>query len=205
MSEMGQSRQFGDVRVTSALPPESGRSSQGSACLEGAIIIEGGDALFGRHEIRRALGCDPRDEVDDRSFSRAIVPRGKGITLRLRHRGRGADSDSQKRNHRHGREQDATIVNGKTNNRLHGRFPSVVTSVSCSAVDTGVSPSPVVRPPPGGEPGAPAINQSKLGGYLPTAARAASIFAFTASRLKLAPLCIGGNSIAVIASFSTCC
>ena len=34
---------------------------------------------------------------------------------------------------------------------------------------------------------------------------AASICAFTASRLKLAPFCIGGNSIAVIASFSTCC
>src|SRR5205814_3279758 len=55
------------------------------------------------------------------------------------------------------------------------------------------------------ELGAPAIDQSKLGDYLPVAALAASIFAFTASRLKLAPLCIGGNSIAVIASFSTCC
>src|SRR4051812_23570940 len=43
------------------------------------------------------------------------------------------------------------------------------------------------------------------GGYLPIEARAASIFDFTASRLKLAPFCIGGNSIAVIASFSTCC
>src|SRR5437879_19036 len=41
--------------------------------------------------------------------------------------------------------------------------------------------------------------------YLPTAAWAAAIFAFTASRLKLAPFCIGGNSTAVIASFSTCC
>ena len=40
--------------------------------------------------------------------------------------------------------------------------------------------------------------------YLPIAALAASIFAFTASRLKLAPFCIGGNSIAVMASFSTC-
>ena len=37
------------------------------------------------------------------------------------------------------------------------------------------------------------------------AALAASIFAFTASRLKLAPFCIGGNSTAVMASFSTCC
>src|ERR1700693_6073065 len=41
--------------------------------------------------------------------------------------------------------------------------------------------------------------------YLATEAWAAAIFAFTASRLKLAPFCIGGNSIAVIASFSTCC
>src|SRR3954467_14850721 len=41
--------------------------------------------------------------------------------------------------------------------------------------------------------------------YLAIAARAAAIFAFTASRLKLAPFCIGGNSITVMASFSTCC
>ena len=41
--------------------------------------------------------------------------------------------------------------------------------------------------------------------YFPVAARAAWIFAFTASRLKLAPFCIGGNSIAVMASFSTSC
>jgi len=41
--------------------------------------------------------------------------------------------------------------------------------------------------------------------YLAIADLAASIFAFTASRLKLAPFCMGGNSIAVIASFSTCC
>src|SRR5205807_8900233 len=44
-----------------------------------------------------------------------------------------------------------------------------------------------------------------LRAYLATEAWAAAIFAFTASRLKLAPFCIGGNSIAVIASFSTCC
>ena len=40
--------------------------------------------------------------------------------------------------------------------------------------------------------------------YLPIAARAAAIFAFTASRLKLAPFCIGGYSMAVTMSFSTC-
>ena len=42
-----------------------------------------------------------------------------------------------------------------------------------------------------------------MASYLATAARAASILALTASRLKLAPFCIGGNSTAVIASFST--
>src|SRR5689334_20870031 len=41
--------------------------------------------------------------------------------------------------------------------------------------------------------------------YFAIAVLAASIFAFTASRLKLAPFCIGGNSIAVMASFSTSC
>src|SRR5690242_17593254 len=41
--------------------------------------------------------------------------------------------------------------------------------------------------------------------YLAIADLAASICALTASRLKLAPFCIGGNSTAVMASFSTCC
>src|SRR3954454_8452833 len=44
-----------------------------------------------------------------------------------------------------------------------------------------------------------------INSYLAIADLAAAIFAFTASRLKLAPFCIGGNSIAVMASFSTCC
>jgi hypothetical protein len=39
--------------------------------------------------------------------------------------------------------------------------------------------------------------------YLPMAVLAANILALTASRLKLAPFCIGGNSIAVMANFST--
>src|SRR5438874_13513306 len=41
--------------------------------------------------------------------------------------------------------------------------------------------------------------------YLATDSLAAAIWALTASRLKLAPLCMGGNSTAVCASFSTCC
>src|SRR4029078_5974080 len=53
--------------------------------------------------------------------------------------------------------------------------------------------------------GRPLKSLKKFPIYLDIAALAASIFSFTASRLKLAPVCIGGNSIAVIASFSTCC
>ena len=54
--------------------------------------------------------------------------------------------------------------------------------------------------------GAPATKISRcLVAYLLIAALAASIFAFTASRLKLAPFCIGGYSTAVMASFSTSC
>src|SRR4030095_7725773 len=41
--------------------------------------------------------------------------------------------------------------------------------------------------------------------YLASAAWAAAIFAFTASRLKLAPFCMGGYSIAVWANAATCC
>src|SRR6185369_12795008 len=51
----------------------------------------------------------------------------------------------------------------------------------------------------------PLAGELDAGAYLPIAARAAAIFAFTASRLKLAPFCMGGNSTAVITSFSTCC
>ena len=58
---------------------------------------------------------------------------------------------------------------------------------------------------PGEAPEPPRTACRFLRVYLLIAVRAASIFAFTASRLKLAPFCIGGNSIAVIASFSTCC
>ena len=83
--------------------------------------------------------------------------------------------------HRQRREQDSALDNGK------------LRSVSCQSVG--------------------ALGLAQCCGavitwrdrYLAIAALAASIFAFTASRLKLAPFCIGGNSIAVIASFSTCC
>src|SRR5215216_3468063 len=53
--------------------------------------------------------------------------------------------------------------------------------------------------------GLPHRDDYQLSVYLPVADLAASILAFTASRLKLAPFCIGGNSMAVMASFCTCC
>ena len=54
-------------------------------------------------------------------------------------------------------------------------------------------------------PGAPVmkINQSPWPAYLACAAIAFSICALTASRLKLAPFCIGGYSIAVWATLAT--
>src|SRR5882762_3541437 len=59
------------------------------------------------------------------------------------------------------------------------------------------APSLPARAPPGrflrGGPSA-AVNTAIPGRYLAIAAWAAAILAFTASRLKLAPLCIGGNS-----------
>src|SRR6266702_3035448 len=57
-----------------------------------------------------------------------------------------------------------------------------------------------------GGPGPPSLHekhQTAALAYLPIAARTASIFAFTASRLKLAPFCIGGNSMAIMASLAT--
>src|SRR3954469_7980814 len=53
-------------------------------------------------------------------------------------------------------------------------------------------------------PGGIAPSGKPMRRYFAIAPRAAAILAFTASRLKLAPFCIGGNSTAVIASFSTC-
>jgi hypothetical protein len=47
-----------------------------------AVVIEGRDALGGRHEIRAALRGDADDEVDDRFLRRAIVPGGQRVCLR---------------------------------------------------------------------------------------------------------------------------
>ena len=43
-----------------------------------AVVVEGGDALVERHEIRAAGRGHARDEVGDRLFHRAVVPGGRG-------------------------------------------------------------------------------------------------------------------------------
>jgi hypothetical protein len=69
-----------------------------------------------------------------------------------------------------------------------------------------LAPRRVVRPAHCGRPlrAAPLHSSASFAFYLATPDLAASIFAFTASRLKLAPFCIG-NSIAVNANSSTFC
>ena len=49
-----------------------------------AVVVEGGDALVERHEIRAALGRDARDEIGDRLLHRAVIPGRQRIGWRLR-------------------------------------------------------------------------------------------------------------------------
>ena len=49
---------------------------------ERAVVVEGGDALGERHEVRRAFRRDLRDEVDDGLLGRAVVPRGQRVRRR---------------------------------------------------------------------------------------------------------------------------
>jgi hypothetical protein len=46
---------------------------------ECAIVVERGDPLGDRDEVRTALGRDAGDEVDDRPFRRAWIPGREGI------------------------------------------------------------------------------------------------------------------------------
>jgi hypothetical protein len=46
-----------------------------------AVVVEGGDALGGGHEVRAALPGDPGDEVEDGLPGRPVVPAGQGRAL----------------------------------------------------------------------------------------------------------------------------
>ncbi len=89
---------------------------------EGAIVVEGRDALLDRHEVRSVLRCDARDEVEDRSFGGAVVPGRQRIALRLRVSRRQAERTGQDRQHRQRREQDAAIDGRKSHDRFHGQL-----------------------------------------------------------------------------------
>jgi hypothetical protein len=46
---------------------------------ERPVVVEGGDALRWRHEIRSALLRHAGNKVEDRGFRRAVVPGGEAI------------------------------------------------------------------------------------------------------------------------------
>jgi hypothetical protein len=46
-----------------------------------AVVVEGGDALFDRNEIRCALRRDAGDEIGKRFFRGTIVPGGQRVGL----------------------------------------------------------------------------------------------------------------------------
>jgi hypothetical protein len=48
-----------------------------------AVLVEGGDALGGRHELRAALRRGLFTKVDDRLLGRAVVPGRQRVGLRL--------------------------------------------------------------------------------------------------------------------------
>jgi hypothetical protein len=63
-----------------------------------AVLIEGGDAILGRHEARAPLVGRGLNERDDRLLRRAVVPRGEGIVRRLSRNGEpGNKTENQER------------------------------------------------------------------------------------------------------------
>ena len=46
---------------------------------QATVVVEGGDALGDRHEVRRACLCDRRDKVDDGLLGLTVVPRRQSI------------------------------------------------------------------------------------------------------------------------------
>ena len=82
-----------------------------------AVVVEGGDALVGRHEVRSALRGDAGDESRDRRFGRAVVPGRQRIGLC--ERGIGAQQSGQRGHHRERREQHTAAESTGSNERLH--------------------------------------------------------------------------------------
>ena len=63
---------------------------------ERAVLIEGGDAILGRHEARAASSWSRLHEGEDRLLGRAVVPGRQRIIRRLR---RNDEPGNNKENH----------------------------------------------------------------------------------------------------------
>ena len=64
---------------------------------ERAVLVEGGDALGRRHELRARRGRGRLDEVDDRLLGGAVVPGGQRVGLA---RGRVPPRGDQRAEHK---------------------------------------------------------------------------------------------------------
>jgi hypothetical protein len=86
---------------------------------EGAVLIEGGDAVIRRHIARARLIDRGMHKVQDRLLGRSVVPRrqnaGRGLRIC---RGRGYQA-GQRRQHRCSRQQRTAADAGKRKGRLH--------------------------------------------------------------------------------------
>jgi len=72
-----------------------------------AVLVESGDALLGRHELRACPVRGGAHEVEDRLLRRPVVPRAQRVSRGLRLRRRGKENLGQCRSHGQCREQHA--------------------------------------------------------------------------------------------------
>ena len=155
-----------DLRVHGVLDPQR------------AVLIEGGDALLGPHELRARPVRGGVDEIEDRLFGGRVVPGWKRVLLR-----QGRVRADRKSGH------------GKRRERRQYRAPAgdVNFAHRVSLVDAK-RPRRLLRDRHGGC------------AYCPSwALIISSTWAFTASRLNEAGACIGGYSMAVCAKAPTRC
>ena len=88
---------------------------------ERAVLVEGGDAVLGRHEARAPLVGRRLDEIQDGLLGRAVVPGGERCRLGLRRA--NADKTAERRQRRKRAEQK-TPVQAVVGREWQGRLPS---------------------------------------------------------------------------------
>src|SRR5262249_50662585 len=134
-----------------------------------AVVVEGGDALGDRHEVRRAVTRHTGDEIGYRTLRSAVIPRGQGARC-LRLGATRADRCENKRRQQGASAQGASHVE-------HSNLPppwerSLVAGPAVHAQDGAIERHH--RP-------APTVASSKC--------------CMIWSTLKLDGLCRGGNSL----------